>query len=115
MFFFCSGPQRKRVFPPLPLQWILKLGVEVLSDLATSDPIPYYQAVLQSLDNSDFANNDDDDDNNNDGSDEKKRRNLKAVVRKLDQVIEFAREKSVQVLIAEITMLTTMIMTIPMT
>ena len=100
-FFFCSGPQRKRVFPPLPLQWILKLGVEVLSDLATSDPIPYYEAVLRSLqnDDSDFANSVDD--NNNDSSDKKKRRNLKAVVRKLDQVIEFAREKSVQVLIAE--------------
>ena len=62
----------------LPLQWIPKLGVQsgILADLASqcADHIPYHVAVLHHLDND--AN-----------GDKKKRRNLKAVVRKADEVI----------------------------
>jgi len=62
----------------LKLQWIPKLGVQsgILADLASqcADHIPYHVAVLHYLDND--AN-----------GDKKKRRNLKAVVRKADEVI----------------------------
>ena len=50
-----APPDSKHDFPPFPLQWISKLGVQsaLLSDLATqcSDHIPYHVAVLHCLDN----------------------------------------------------------------